>query len=138
MLADVVDEGNENSSGMCTCTRRRESNENTTFLFRTDKMDDSPKLGTTILAKSATPPALDELELGHVPPTHRENSVRYFRNSLRCGMHHWWRSIQQNITLTSPSGHFPHFWTEGGPICSKLCHGTVSGPTVDVVRRDAQ
>ena len=38
----------------------------------------------------------------------------------------------------SPSGHFPHFWTEGGPICSKLCYGTGSGPTVDVVRRDAQ
>ena len=40
--------------------------------------------------------------------------------------------------MTIPSGHFPHFWTEGGPICSKLCHRTVSGPTVDVVRRDAQ
>ena len=38
----------------------------------------------------------------------------------------------------SPSGHFPHFWTEGGPICSKVCHGTVSGPTVDAVRRDAR
>ena len=38
----------------------------------------------------------------------------------------------------TPSGHFPHFWTEGGPICSKVCHGTVSGPTVDVVRCDAQ
>ena len=36
------------------------------------------------------------------------------------------------------SGHFPHFCTEGGPICSKVCHGTVTGPTVDVVRRDAQ
>ena len=37
----------------------------------------------------------------------------------------------------SRSGHFPHFWTEGGPICSKVCHGTEGGPTVDVVRRDA-
>ena len=37
-----------------------------------------------------------------------------------------------------PSGHFTHFWTEGGPICSKVCHGTVSGPTVDVVRRVAK
>ena len=40
--------------------------------------------------------------------------------------------------FATPSGHFPHFWTEGGPICSKVCHGTVSGPTVDVVPCDAQ
>ena len=48
-------------------------------------------------------------------------------------------SVSQDVLLpVSPSGHFPHVWTEGGPICSKVCHGTVSGPTVDVVRRDAQ
>ena len=36
------------------------------------------------------------------------------------------------IPFLYPSGHFPHFWTEGGPICSKVCHGTEGGPTVDV------
>ena len=42
------------------------------------------------------------------------------------------------MVSSCPSGHFPQSWTEGGPICSKVCHGTVSGLTVDVVRRDAQ
>ena len=41
------------------------------------------------------------------------------------------------VSSSFPSGHFPHFWTEGGQICSKVCHGTEGGPTVDVVRRDA-
>ena len=53
----------------------------------------------------------------------------------------WFKDYEvskQFFAELSPSGHFPHLWTEGGPICSKVCHGTVSGPTVDVVRRDAQ
>ena len=72
LLADVVDEGKENPSVTCTGTEERVSNDNTTFRFKADNTDNSPKLGTTITAKSGTPPSLDELDLGHVPPTHRE------------------------------------------------------------------
>ena len=75
LLADVVDEGNEKSSGTCTSTKGRESNENTTFRFKTGNTDNSPELGTTIPAKSATPPSLDELNLGHLPPM-REEKLR--------------------------------------------------------------
>ena len=72
LLADVVDEGKENPSGTCTGTEERGSNDNTTFRFQADNTDNSPNLGRTTPAKSATPPSLDELDLGHVPPTHRE------------------------------------------------------------------
>ena len=101
LLADVVDDGNRNSSGTSTGTKGRESNDNTTFRFKTDNLDDSPKLGATIPAKSATPPSLDELDLGHVHPTHQKNSVRYSGDSLRRGTGHSGRLLQQNITLNS-------------------------------------
>ena len=72
LLADVVDEGKETPSGTCAGTEERGSNNNTTFRFKTDNTDNSHKLGTTISAKSASPPSLDEIDVGHVPPTHRE------------------------------------------------------------------
>ena len=116
ILADVVDEWNENSSGTCKSTNGRESNDIITFWFKTDYTDNSPKLGTTIPAKSATPPSLDELYLRHVPQKHRENSVRYFRTSLLCGMGCSGMSMQQNITLTSSRALDPSHRTHTGQV----------------------
>lgn len=61
LLANVVDEGNVKHSDTRAGTAERESNDNVPFRFKSEKLNNLPKLGTAISVKPATPPSLDEI-----------------------------------------------------------------------------